>query len=719
MASSSTIDPRFIEIGGRPLVPNNTQLSDEFSAPLDRDWAKNAFLIPDDSFGKDIDDPATWFDIKNRYWSTADAKFTDSRIGCNIGINARPQYTRYSDIRHTGKRTDIKEVSPTATVGPFGIGRFNSESLDDPSHTIYLRMGVPQFNSLTSFVRTAFDAEMVSMARSGKASSVFFNIGKAIGTITVSVAFPAVAAVVMGGRLLSWLFSRPMSKFYTLKPAMGQYWSMVQSLVNNIAIGLGIFPKILNESADTGQHLGQPYKLDQDHLDALSKMMPDIFRGQNYFNVYGIANRAQRMANKIFMQDYEKLNNGTATDYEGYLYKQLTGSGAHTTDISNINSEPTLMASIAHMAKNGFWYYVSQAGESLIERSPNAQETDKDGNNVPNPNQTEEQKAGFFDYFDSEFSDGTQFAIFKTDDPGSTSASFSSATGESDLANKVNGMVSQVRQARFTFADGNILGSVVDNVISGASDVLAGGLSGVTFGFSDIINGLVKGGYMDVPKVWQSSSATLPKASYSVTLISPYGNVMSQMMNIYIPLAMLMCIGLPRSVGKQGYESPFLCQIYDRGRQQIKLGMMESLTIKHGTSNLGFTTKGRPLAIDVDFTIVDMSTIMHMPLSTGELFSGNTALDEDNVLVDYIATLTGQDLYSQLYAMPKAKMRLAGLIMETQKLASPAYWANMVHESMTVGAINDLTLGASGAVAGILEATQRGSSMLKGNALGR
>ena len=718
MTSASSSDPRYLEINNRAIQPNGTSLSDETQIPLDKDWAKNAFLLPDDAFPvNDETDIASWVDIKNKYWSSADAKYTDARLGCNIGINTRPQYTRYSDVRHTGKRTDVKEPSPTSITGPFGWGRFASESLDDPSQTVYFRFGVPQYNSLASFIRTAFDGEMVAMARSGKASSVFYNIGKTLGTITMSVAFPAVAATVVAGRLMSWLLSRPLSKFYTLKPAMGQYWSMVQSLVNNIAIQIGLFPKVLDDGPDAGQHLGQPYKLDKEHLDGLQKLMPDIFGSQNYFNIYGIASRAQRVANRVFMQDYERLNNGTATNFEGYLYKQLSGTGAHSTDISNRDSEPTLMAAITHMCKIG--YYAKDGDKSVVELDPRVSEIDKDGNTVPNPNMTPEAKEGFLNYFDSEFSDGTQFAIFKVDDPGQVSASFSSSVGESDMSNKVNGMVSQVRQARFSFADGNLIGSAVDAAVTGVGDMLAGTLSGMTFGFSDVINGLLKGGYIDVPKVWQSSTANLPRVSYSTTLISPYGNPISQMINIYIPLAMLMCGALPRSVGKQSYEMPFLCQVYHRGRQQIKNGMIESLSMNIGTSNLGFSPKGRPLAIDVSWTVVDMSTIAHMPVSSGSLFSGNAALDEDNILVDFLAVLAGQDLYTQFYPLPKAKMKIAALIMDTQKLASPAYWANMMHESMTVGALNDLSFGATGVIASVVEATQRGSSSLRGNALGR
>jgi hypothetical protein len=275
-------------------------------------------------------------------------------------------------------------------------------------------------------------------------------------------------------------------------------------------------------------------------------------------------------------------------------------------------------------------------------------------------------------------------------------------------------MASQMREAKFSLQGGNITGSALEEavkgVVGGAIDVAAGVLSGVSFGLSDGLLGLGSG-YIDIPKHWQSSSATLPRSTYTMQLISPYGNVISQMQNIFIPLAMIMAGSLPLSTGKQSYTSPFLCQLWDRGRQQIQLGMIESLSIQRGTCNLPFTNKGNVMAIDVSFSVVDLSSIMHMPISTGGLFgvggdSGNPIMDEDNILFDYLAVLAGQDIYSQYYALPKARLNFAKSILAFEKMVSPAYWASWVHESATSGVLQKLTLGTGN----LLEAAVAGTS---------
>lgn len=703
VASATTMNPRLMELDGKAIFsPDDTTSSDEMNYILDSSWAKSAFLINDEQF----DDQT---DIKNRYWSSANAKYTDTRLGCNIGINPKPQFNRYSDIRNKGRLGNRQKVSLANSSGNFGMGRYYSEAIDDPSQTIYMRFGVPQFNSLMSFLFSAYNSDLTTLARTGRASSTFYNLAKAAGTITTVVAFPMFAAVVAGAKLINWVFGRSTSKFYTMKPAMHLYWSTVSSLVNNIAVSKGLFPKSLNTDADEAQRLGQPYKIDADHLKQLTELMPGVF-DNGYFDMYSIANQAQRLSNQVFKEDYAALSNGTASDYEGYLKKEMTGTGSHTTYLSNKNGKPSLSAWLSKVASLS--YFIGDSSNPQIEQDPRVNDT---GTDPQQPTANKKKDPSFFSafasHFDSEFDDGSQFAIFKVDHTGPVSEAFANAVQESDISQKINGATSAMRQAKFSFADGNIVGGAVGAVVGAAKDVVEGAIDGLSFGFSSLVKGLAGGGYIDIPKHWQSSSATLPRSTYTFTLISVYGNIISHMQDIYIPLSMILAGTLPLSVGNQAYSSPFLCQIFDRGRCQVKLGMIESLTITRGTSNLAFNLKGNALAIEVSFNVVDLSTLMHMPISTGGLFSAESAFDEDNILTDYIATLSGQDLYTQMYAMPKAKLKLAAAMMNAKKLSSPAYWASTVHDSLKDSSISGPVIST---ITNVLEGVRRGAGTANG-----
>ena len=87
------INPRYLEINGAPIQPvQNTTNVDQQNTILDNSWGKVAFLVNNNDLSNPID-------IVNRTWSSASLKFTDCRMGANIGINARPR----SEERRVGK----------------------------------------------------------------------------------------------------------------------------------------------------------------------------------------------------------------------------------------------------------------------------------------------------------------------------------------------------------------------------------------------------------------------------------------------------------------------------------------------------------------------------------------------------------------------------------------------------------------------------------------
>lgn len=704
---------------GKPTTPTDTKLgSDALSFIADRSWARQAFLLSDGEMMDQID-------TKNRYWTSAQTKFTDTRMGCNIGVNSRPQFTRYSDIRVKGRLAGRNEVTLQNKSGNYGMGRYYSEAIDDTSQTIYLRFGVPQFNSLTDFFSKAFNPDWVTMVRTGRSSSMLRDVATAVGTVVAAVAMPALSLMVVGLKLATFFFGRSTSKFYTLKPTMHMYWSAVGMLVNTLSVNSGILPTYLaNESA---QKINDVYKIDNEMIGKLRALMPDILTDNQGFNPFAFANKAQRLANQLNQNLYEEADKATPTDYLGLVKKQSAMDDRTETDYTkkddtgifgDITGILTLPAWINKTLSFGY-YKTSEDKDSSpkTELKPNIDP--KTGEEKKNSWWTE-----FGTYFDAELREGSQFAVFKVNHSGSPNESFTNSVMESDLSNKFNQTSSTAREARFTFADGNLGGGFVGDILgkigTAVTDVATGLLSGVTFGISDALKGLAGGGFIDIPKHYQSSNARLPSATYTMELISPYGNAISRLQNIYIPLAMIMAGGMPLSTGKQSYSSPFLVQLFDQGRCQIQLGMITEITITRGTSNLAFNRQGKPLAMEVRFTIEDLSSIMHMPISTGSLFGAikdtvgtavnpkgnNSTLDEDNILIDYLAVLAGQDMYTQIYPMPKAKLKLAKLITQNEKMISPAYWASVFHESATSGMMKYLTLGVVNAMGGLVSENQ-------------
>lgn len=692
--SEFDINPRIIENEAGQIASSTSAYAghDAQSNILDKQWVQNAFLIPDTGFTDETD-------IGNRYYSSADVKFTDTRLGCNIGINPRPQYCMYSDVPAKGRLSGRSDVTPGHTSGNYGMGRQYSEFIDDPAQRIYITFGVPQYNSLYQFLQAAYESEQMTLARTGRGSSLFYKAGQIAGSIALFTAFPLFSITILAAKGIRALFNRPVSKFYTLKPAMHLYWSSVNQLVNAMAINRGIFPKILD--SEEGQRIGRPYKLDEEYLSLLADLMPDVFRNaglaEHTFDMYAAASKAQRLSNKVIEEEYKEINAGTATDYEGYVKKTWSSKDGHATYLTDSEGNPTLASFLDHIASFRTWFKDDTTSADGIEIDPRVGVGD--GVNQSVSDRATQEVDGFASYMDAMIRDGTLFATFIVDHTGAMSESWSNAVVESELSQKLNGMVNDVAEARFSFADGNIIGGIpgkiIGTAVSAATDVITGTLNGISAGLFDTLHGLAGGGYIDIPKHWQSSSFNATRANYTMQLISPYGNPISQLMNIDIPMAMLMAGALPRSTGKASYTAPFLCQIFDRGRCQIRLGMIESLSFSRGTSHLSYGDLGNALAVDVSFSVVDLSSIMHMPVFSGKLGDIDITTDEDNILADYMAVLAGMSIESQIYDFPRAKIFFAKKIAQLGKFTSPAYYASMFNQSTVANLLRNFTRPSS------------------------
>ena len=303
--------------------------------------------------------------------------------------------------------------------------------------------------------------------------------------------------------------------------------------------------------------------------------------------------------------------------------------------------------------------------------------------------QSEEDHGYFREYaqaFDSMMRDGGSYAIFNVDFQGSVSDSVSNSVSDIDAGGMAKSVSQAARNIKFSTAGGNILPGM-DAVKEQLVGVVTGALESATFGMSNVLMTLLGGGYIDMPKKWDDSSISLPTVNYSMTLISPYGHPIAQLQNIYIPLAMILAGSLPLAVGNASYTSPFLCSIFNKGVQNIRMGMITSVSITRGTSNLPYSRSKRCLAYEVSFTVTDFSNIMTAPINSsmfGEFFQ--TPLNDDTLFANYMATLASRDLYTEKYAWPKARLKMARLAMAVSQSTS----ANNHAMKMCSGFVKDV-----------------------------
>ena len=709
--------------------------------PFDDSWVASAFMTS----GEDVDDE---MDEAFRYASSADFKFTDSSLGGNIGVNTRPQWTRYADIRRPGlirERHDVTVLSgtPKASVGGemrhnAGMGRYYSEVIDDPSRAVYLRFGVPEFSSMGAFLTSFSDYNLTNLVTGGGTKSWLYNVGEVLGTIGMAIAAPAITGSVLLFKYFTRNLTGNTSKYYSLKSTMTIYWATVNVLVNTIAINRGLFNKTWQDpdappEGVTGRaHLTKGYKIEDSILQGLHEMMPHIFDPKRGISVLMIANRAQMIQNRYYDRIDKKMSSDNAEAYSAAIAESFKGMTlseilAPKTDKGAADTQDQSLARLLKVTGTTDYYLEADGKDNKLPGKPIQQHRlppgKRDGASE-NEKSWEEKETdegwikSFLDFSKAEYQQGGEFAVFRVDSTETMVESFSNSVKDSDLGNKFNSASSNMRDIRFNFSGGNLGDGMLSNAIEaagkGVKDIATGFLDGITFGLSEGIMNMLAGINVEVPKYWDSASFTLPAATYKLQLISPSNNAFTRIKHFDLPISMLLAGMLPRKTGPQSHGSPFYCQVFDRGRLQQPLSMITELTITRGTSNLGFDLRGNALAIDVSFTVTDLSPIMSAAIAGGDVlnhdeYGSSGMLDEDSIIYDYMAVLGAQGINEQILITPRAKMRQTArdILGFATLVTDPASLAAYTHDSMTSGAMGKLMLG----VPSIFEAFSRSTAI--------
>lgn len=676
----------------------------------DTQWIKRAFIIPD----KDTNDD----DYKSRrYFSTASVKFVDSSLGGNTVINPVYSFTESADIPIPGPFNNTKNDPVMQGYGPYA-----SEAYDDNMQQVHCRMGVAKHNSLTRFFGNLYDSDAGRLARTGRTFDPFFLLGRAAGFV-VSIIFWPIMAIQLAAAGVRMLLGHPTTKFYYLKPTMPLYWNAVTYIVNQITVNKGIVPRVMSGSEISESQMGERrYGYTTEEMAQFNRILPDLFSEDGSINVYAVANRAQRLARRMnlrmeqaFQQDgadplqaikqvYDTVpdvpdappllgrKEGSSSDnsqtYMGMYFNSGGGNASDTgrTGIADTNTtlgdktaqaqeQPADQQPSAEIDAFAAAMIPADAGEYEVIPEP---VIGSDGvETAESINRRESLFTRFGEFFAAELDHGGAFFSFRPDYAGPVSESFSNSFGQSEIQRKINDMSSEARSMRFNFADGNVAG-----VLNGVMDAVKAFASGVINQFN--VQGLAVlagNAFVDIPQTWESATASLPTASYTIRLGGPYGNAISQLMDIDIPLACFLAMALPRATGPQSYTSPFFLEYYDRGRSQSRLAAVSALSVQRGVGNLGFTQDWRALAVEVNITLMPLDSIVAMPITTGFTVNPSKIMfTEDTAFTDYLNVLSGMGMQDQLYAYNKWKLNLTRARSNFNTFFSAAHFASFASD---------------------------------------
>lgn len=679
--------------GNNISIPTtNPQLSTK--EMKDTDWIRQALFIPQRSGGNAAG--KTDSNKPGREWTASSFYFSDTTLGGNKSINPKPQFCDITDPIKPSVLVKLTNSSNPSDTMSTGMGRYYAETIESNARRIYMQFGLPGFNSLTNFFTTFYDRKQGQLMNSGSVNNFFHTAGKWVGYITL---FPV--AFVLGtssfiSKAVASLQNRPLSKFYYVKPNMFLYWSAVQNIVNALAVNMRLITGIdqdennMTDSTSVSKENASS-GLSKADVQTLNRLLPDIFKNDNGgIDIYNVATRYQRL---------QLAHNQAIAD----IIDGETEPAAINAKMQAFMAAPFVISKMPKTKPWGDWvkdYLNSAFGLGVGDQdSQGTMSNNVPSNGTPTPNQPQNansESSGmstglseffgkFQDYAKAELTQGSAYVCFTVEHEQTVGESFSSSTKQSDIASTMNETSRSARSKLFNFAGGNIGDNPIANMAESAFSAI-GSLAG---GFLESVKlqGIAALGgkaFVDIPDIWEDSETSWTTANYTIKLRSPYGNPISLFMNILVPLAMLLAGACPRSTGRNSWTGPFLCKLWDQGRNQIDIGIIDSLSITRGAGNNGWNLLSQATGIDVTIGIRNLSKVLHMPvvsevsleerIEQGLGISG--IFDEPSNFTNYMAVLSGLGLTEQTFFKSKMVLARAKALENFDSRMSASGWAS-------------------------------------------
>jgi hypothetical protein len=149
------------------------------------------------------------------------------------------------------------------------------------------------------------------------------------------------------------------------------------------------------------------------------------------------------------------------------------------------------------------------------------------------------------------------------------------------------------------------------NVASDFTQKVSGAFNGTSLaGMGNLINKMLAGARVDFPQVWRNSGFS-PSYSVTIRLYNPRpGNEVSTKRWIVGPLAILLCLAVPRSDDGQTYNWPFFHQIKSAGIWDLNPAVITNVTVIKGGDQQSIGWNQRLGVVDVRLDIGSLFTSM-------------------------------------------------------------------------------------------------------------
>lgn len=612
--------------------------------------------------------------------------YRDTRVGGNDAINCIWQFNRDDDI--------VYDITTTERGSGNGMGRVYASTTERNQQICWFTFGVPYYTPLAAFYKNAYNDELIELNNTGNTD---IALGKIFaGAIKLAIFLPLLPIKLFGYLSKSTRNTYPVNRFYELRACMPLYFQYVDTILAQWLVDVGIYN---NGDPNNGGSTegGKTRNWTQ------GKRRDENGNKQDGVDLPGYTG-AKSLSEALYgnPQILQRGKSSWSADPE-MVPDALSATGASIWDILKRRSlvvfgEDTSGKNMDSW-KDTFENYVNDFFRTDPYGNPYGPNSGKNAwadsfDSIAGMKDTDSysknpfvENSDWVQTFKSSALGATQFVGFRVDKSMDSSESFSNSTTTSSFADWVN---SQVKEKTKTAIETGLKGAntgiaFVDSIINTAKATVNGVMGAVSSidptGLTDMAQAAISGAYIDIPEMYSDSSFS-SSHSINLQLRSPYGDYVSIYQSIMVPLALIMAGALPRAAGSESYVQPFLCRVYCKGMFSVPMGIIDSLSIKRGASEFGWTYNNLPTCVDVSLSIKDMSPIMYLQLNN-EYFHG--IFETDNAFREYMMTLSGLGLFERVsnFARIRRNIQFAAHRFRNEFL-NPTYWANDLAHSAPV-----------------------------------
>ena len=644
----------------------------------DSDWVRQSMLLPTRG-GRSTARTADI--VRVQQYSSGSLVFADTSLGGNRSINPRPQFTKQADPNLNSLLTDNTGLGAANHTTSMGMGQYYAEAVEAQAERIYMQAGIPAFNSLSNVFSMFYDPEIATLANKGTVKSLLYSVGKYASYMV----FWEVHAALSVGRLLNKAVastvSAPLSKFYYMRSSMPLYWSAVTVITNAVMVNMGLAQPTGNEPGDNATGGPSEFGGNLNDAETMHKLLPLIMRG----NTGGIDIRAVATRYQVLADAHAEALEKIASSYTDSADLQAKLEAHYNRDPSSYVETGRALSTKEYMElyKKSAAAEASDLDPELPQAAFEPKDTEAGGASTADTaatsayarayaerNETSNLFTGVWDHLtkfksfvDAERHGGSDFVSFIVNPVEGVTESWSNTTRTSSIADTMNQTSSENRSRLFNIAGGNIGDNPVINTIEaiagGVKDIISGGLESFGIAGLEAVGGAA---FIDMPEYWQDAVTQMPSNSYTIDLSTPYGNSVSVVNNIIVPIAMLLPFAAPRSAGSNAYTAPFLCKLWHQGISVVDLGMVTAMSITRSIGSVGRNVNSQSVAVTVTFTVTNLSKMMHMPISNETPLSDAlrlSLLDEPNNFSNYMGVLAGLSMNDYVYASNRMRLQMA------------------------------------------------------------